>query len=170
MAFVPPVRVTGLREFETALKTLEGDLPKYLRSSLKLIGNIVYEPAHRRIPRRTGRTAKSARLSVTARRVSIKAGGEIAPWFPWLDFGGSTGRGHRPRVAWSGAIKRTWMGAPRGSGRYFWKSFKDHHQEIQDRLEILLADVARRAGLQVDYEQRRAQLQGDFDARRGETA
>jgi hypothetical protein len=100
------VEVTGLRELQGAFKQLEGNLPKELRVSFKALADHVVGVAQQRMPYISGEAAKSLRPRATQRGASIAfpAGGrpwqgEVGGYYPWLDFGGTTGRG---RVAAGG--------------------------------------------------------------------
>ena len=59
---------------------------------------------------------------------------------PWLDFGGSVGRGHK-MGAGMGAIKRDWMGRPVGEGRYVYPAISS---EREATLAAVLDAAARR--------------------------
>lgn len=166
MPLIYPIKVHGLLEFERALKTMESDASKTLAIGLKAIANIVYQDALPKIPVKTGRAKGSAKISVTQRRVSIKAGGNMVSYWGWLDFGGWTGRGRTGRG--TGSVYRKWMGRPVGNGRYFWHSFAEKREEIQHRLDMLLNETARRAGLDADFDARRAQMAQNFRDRRAQ--
>lgn len=131
------ITIDGLAQFAKSLKQMDSNLPKGLRIAFNGVANIVIDDARPRIPRRTGRAAKSLKAKSTRTAVRISAGGTRAPYFPWLDFGGA-GPNNRP--------------APRPfytDGRFVWKSFADKRPEVQAALEKALAGVAESAGLEV---------------------
>lgn len=133
------IRVEGLREFERSLRTLDSDLSKGLRIALNDVSDLVISDAQPRIPRRSGRAARSLRKRSTRTAVRVAAGGRAAPYYPWLDFGGRVGRGRTVRRAFlqeGRYIYRAYFGL-RDSGRF------------QERLAAALAGVARQAGLEV---------------------
>lgn len=65
------VEVKGLREFRRDLKRLDTDADKELRASLREGGQGALGQARTDAPHLTGQLARSLRLSVTARQVSI---------------------------------------------------------------------------------------------------
>jgi hypothetical protein len=77
--------------------------------------------------------AKSTRTSA---RVSV--GGKKAPYYPWLDFGGKTGR------------KKSVIRPFYKEGRYLYPTLRKINPEIQAALAGALEQVARDAGLDVD--------------------
>lgn len=163
MALAEPIKVVGLIQFQAALKRMEADAPKALRIALKRVGDIVYQDAIPKIPVKTGRAKRSAKLRAEQRRVEIKAGDDV-PYWKWLDFGGWVGRGRSGRG--TGSVYRQWMGAPVGNGRYFWHSFAEKRDEVQEALEKALLGVARQAGLDADFMARQSFLAADAESRR----
>lgn len=131
------IRIEGLAQFRAGLKRMDKDLPKGIRIALNGVVDIVVDDARPRIPRRTGRAAASLKSQSTQSKARIKAGGSRAPYFPWLDFGGRTGRNKsqvRPFFK---------------KGRYVWLSFADKRTEVTKALEGAMVDVAKGAGLDV---------------------
>lgn len=131
------IRIEGLSQFRAGLKRMDKDLPKGIRVALNGVVDIVVEYARPRVPRRSGRAAASLKAQSTQSKARIKAGGNRAPYFPWLDFGGRTGR------------NRSQVRPFYKKGRYVWLSFADKRSEITAALDGALADVARGAGLEV---------------------
>jgi hypothetical protein len=134
------IKVTGLREFKNNLRALDRDLPKALRMAFNDAVNIVVDDAKPGIPHRSGRAAGSVKARSTQTAGRIKAGGNRAPYYPWLDFGGRVGRRNsvrRPVIANGRYIYPAYFKA-RDSGRF------------QDALSDGLISVARRAGLAID--------------------
>ena len=100
-------RVTGLRELRKAMRDAEAGSQKHLQRRFKSVATLVASAIASRVTvGPTGHAAASVRPRATATSAGIVAGGPSAPYFPWLDFGGSVGRGHRPGDPWSGAVKR----------------------------------------------------------------
>lgn len=133
-----PIRITGLREFQRNLKQLDGDLPKALRVALNEAANIVVGEAVRRVPKRSGRAAASIKARSTRTQVRVSGGGNRAPYYPWLDFGGRVGRGkavHRPFLK---------------HGRYIFQAYADRGDEFAAVLQAALIQVAKGAGIEVD--------------------
>lgn len=131
------IKIEGLKEFRAGLKRIDKGLPKGIRLALNAVVDIVVDDARPRIPRRTGRAANSLRSQSTQSAARIKAGGSRAPYFPWLDFGGRTGRNK--------SVVRPFF----KKGRYVWLSFADKRTEVTRALDEGLAGVARGAGFEV---------------------
>lgn len=128
-----------------AFKQLDTELPKELRREFKAIAEMVAGRIRGKVPRRTGAAASSVTTRAGSTGAGIAFGGSKAPYFPWLDFGGSVGRGHRPGSAWSGAIRREWEGIPRGSGRYVYPTIAESKGDIGAAADEAIRRVARRA-------------------------
>lgn len=135
---IEPIKITGLTEFQRGLRKLDSDLPKSLRLAFNEAANIVVEAARSKVPHRTGRAAASIKPRSTRTAVRVSAGGNKAPYYPWLDFGG--------RVGPKKSVRRPFI----REGRYIYPSYTEHREEFQRVVEKALADVARSAGLEVD--------------------
>ena len=142
------VEVRGIRELSRAFKAVDAELPKRLKARFLAIAETVASSARGNVPHRTGRAAASIKAKASARGAGIAFGGTAAPHYPWLDFGGSVGKGHFPGKRWSGSVTREWWGKPGGDGRYIYPAIDSHKQEITDAAEKAIADVARDAGLE----------------------
>lgn len=132
------IEIDGLRQFARSLKAMDSDLPKALRIGFNEAVQIVVDTARPRVPRRTGRAAGSLKAQSTRTAARIAAGGRRAPYFPWLDFGGA-GPGNRP-------ARRPFY----TDGRYVWKAYAEKRDEVRDRLERALVELAESAGLGVE--------------------
>jgi hypothetical protein len=134
MSIDAKVEVKGLRDLRRALKDVAEATPADLRDGLAELSGIVAAAARERMPERSGR----ARASIVVRRQSaaaaIATGGSKAPYEPWLDFGGRVGP-HKSTV-------RPFFKA----GRYLYPALADNREEIGRRLDVLLADLAHKAG------------------------
>lgn len=90
------VYIQNLRDVQRWFAEFEPALQPVLRDELwKAADTTVKWAIVSRVPQRSGDAAASVRASSTARSVFINAGGSKAPYFPWLDFGGTlrpTGR------------------------------------------------------------------------------
>ena len=142
------VHVTGIPELSRALKAVDAALYKELRLGMKRIADHVVGKAQQRMPFDTGTAAKSVRPRATAKGAAIafpRGGDRGKPdYFPWLDFGGSTGRGHRVGQAWSGSIVRD---TPKG-GRYIYPAIGESRDYIGREAYDLIEDVAHRNGFE----------------------
>jgi hypothetical protein len=134
------VRVEGLAEFRRGLKGISKEAPKGLRLALNEAADLVVSTALPKIPRRTGRAAASLKAASTQTASRVRAGSGRAPYYPWLDFGGRTGKNK--------SVARPFY----KDGRYIYKAYFDLKSsgQFQAALEKAIVDVARRAGLEVD--------------------
>ena len=130
------VRLAGIRELNAALKQVDTDLPKGVRLALNAATETLAGRIRPLVPSVSGRARASikARSTRTAARLSV--GGARAPYYPWLDFGGTAPRaGTRPF---------------RKDGRYIYASYFKHRDELAVNLEAALLEAARSAGVEVD--------------------
>lgn len=131
------ITIDGLTQFNRSLKKLDSDLPKALRIALNEAVEIVIKTARPRIPRRSGRAARSLKAKSTRTAARISFGGRLAPYAPWLDFGGKVGR--------SRSVNRPFY----TDGRYVWRAFGEKRKDVQAELEKSLVNLAQGAGLEV---------------------
>lgn len=134
------VKIDGLTEFRKALKELDRDLPKALRLAFNDAANVVVDDARPRVPKgRSGKAKGSVKARSTQRYARVSGGGNRAPYYPWLDFGGRVGKGR--------SVSRPFL----ADGRYIYRSFYKARAagDFQDVLEESLIDVARQAGVEV---------------------
>jgi len=134
---VEPIKVTGLREFQRALKELDGESQKQLRVVLNSVSETVAKGAARRVPVKTGRASSSLRAQSSQREARVIGGSKKVSYYGWLDFGGRIGRNksnHRPFVK---------------SGRYMYPTFTANRDSIYKALTAGLTDLARDSGLTV---------------------
>lgn len=132
------VEVKGLKEFSTALRKTDAELPKMLRIALNGCSDFLIGKTRPQVPRKTGRAASSLKARSTRTSVRVAAGGRKAPYYPWLDFGGKIGRNNsvvRPFIA---------------DGRYLYPTFRKNRDEFTTIMEKAIVGVAESAGLQVD--------------------
>lgn len=132
-----PIRVTGLREVQKALKDLDGESQKELRLALNDAAGIVVRVAQRRTPVLSGAARSSIRATSGQREARVTAGGRKAPYLPWLDYGGSTGRNK--------SVKRTFI----KGGRIVYPAYEQEHTNIMRLLEKRLTDLVESKGLDV---------------------
>jgi hypothetical protein len=138
MADRATVTVDGLKQFNRALRKLDADLPKGLRLALNGCSDFLIAKTVPQIPKRSGAAARSLKARSTRTSVRIGVGGRAAPYYPWLDFGGKTGR-HK-------SVVRPFF----TEGRYLYPTLRRNRSEFAKILEGALVDVARGAGLDVD--------------------
>lgn len=137
MADSAAIRVQGLSEFQRGLKKLDSDAPKALRIGLNTAATILVTHVQPKVPRRTGRARASFKARSTRTSARVGMGGNKAPYTPWLDFGGRTGRG--------GSVQRPFF----REGRYLFPTLREVSPEIEEALLNAIKDVARQAGIEV---------------------
>ncbi len=131
------VRITGLREFQRALKQMDAGLPKQMRVAFNKASQLVIDYAKPRVPSRSGKARGSLKVRSTQRQARVAAGGRAAPYYPWLDFGGRVGPGK--------SVRRQF----RTEGRYVYPGLRDNRDEITEVMSDALTQLARDAGLEV---------------------
>lgn len=143
------VHVTGIPELARALKSVDKDLYRELRLGMKGIADHVVGVAQQKMPYRTGTAAGSLRPRATAKGAAIAfpGGEDTGPrdYYPWLDFGGTTGHGHQIGRAGSGSVVRPII----KGGRYLYPSIAESRDEIGERTYDLIEKVARNNGFEV---------------------
>lgn len=132
------ITVTGLREFQQAVKAMDAGLPKTMRLVFNDAAGLVIDWARPRIPSKTGRARASLKARSSQREARVSIGGNRAAWVPWLDFGGE-GR-IKGRPAARPFIK---------DGRYVYQGLKVKRTEVTEIMSAGLTQLAREAGLEV---------------------
>jgi HK97 gp10 family phage protein len=132
----PELRIEGLREFNRNLKQLDSDLPKAVRLAFNAAADIIVDEAKPKVPSRRGRARSTVKARSTRTQSRVVGGGNRAPYYPWLDFGGKIPRGPRRPF-----LKH---------GRYIYNAYFRNKGEYQKVMEEQLVDVARRAGFEVE--------------------
>jgi hypothetical protein len=135
-----PIKIEGLNQFVKNLKTLDRNLPKAVRLAFNLAADVVVDDAQPRIPRRSGKARSSVKARSTQRFARVSGGGNKAPYYPWLDFGGRVGRAK--------SIKRPFL----SDGRYIYHSYYDARAsgEFERVMIKALLDVVEQAGIEVE--------------------
>jgi hypothetical protein len=133
------ITVTGLREFQRALKDMDTGLPKMIRVVLNDATGVVIDWARPRIPSRTGRARASLKARSSQREARVALGGNRAPWVPWLDFGGEGRRKGRPPA-------RPFI----RDGRFLYQGLKVKRAQVTDMMAAGLTELAKSSGLDVD--------------------
>lgn len=137
MSTVEPIKISGLREFQAALKAMDGESQKKLKVALDEASRTVAQGAARRVPHKTGRAAASLRAQSSQREAKVVGGSKKVPYYGWLDFGGRIGRNksqRRPFVQ---------------GGRYMYPAFSANRESIHKALDKSLKELVRAAGLEV---------------------
>lgn len=137
MSVAEPVKITGLREFVRGLKQVDRDLAKLVRLAFNEAADIVVSDARPRMPRRSGKARASVKARSTQTAARIVGGGNKAPWYPWLDFGGRVGRNK--------SVRRPFL----KDGRYIYASYDRRKGEFIEAMQDGLIKVANDAGIEV---------------------
>ncbi len=135
---VAKIQVTGLREFQKALRDMDKDLPRQLRVALNEASGLVVGYAQPRFPRVSGRAAASLKARSSQREARVALGGARARYAPWLDFGGQGRVKGRPPA-------RPFL----KDGRYVYQGLRVKRDEITEVMSNALTRLARDAGLEV---------------------
>ena len=138
MGDVGKIQISGLREFQRALKAMDAGLPKQLRLALNEASKEVIDYAEPRFPHKTGAAAASLKARSSQREARVALGGRRAAYAPWLDFGGEGRVKGRPP-------KREFI----KSGRYVYKGLEVRRVRITEIMSQALTQLARDAGLEV---------------------
>lgn len=144
------ISVEGLREVRSAIKAVEDQAPQQMKLVMLDAADHVVLKVRPQVPRRKGKAAASYKAKPQTAGASIGFGGRAAEYAPWLDFGGTTGKGHRPGRAYSGSVVRTYLGRPYGDGRYLYPTIKEELDDVQTIVAGGLTKVMRRYGLTVE--------------------
>jgi hypothetical protein len=129
------ITLKGIKEFQKQLRAMDADLPKELRLVLNDASELVLSYARPRFPTLTGRAVGSLKAASSQREARISLGGRRAPYAPGLDFGGGPNRPQFPPYT--------------PGGRYVYKGLEVNRDEITQRMEQGLYDLARGAGLEM---------------------
>lgn len=133
-----PIKIVGLDEFRNNLRTLDRELPKALRLAFNEAADIVVQDARPRVPSKSGKARGSVKVRSTQSAVRISGGGNKAPYYPWLDFGGRVGR--------KKATVRPFL----KDGRYIYHAYFRNTTRFTEVLERNLLKVAEQAGIEVE--------------------
>lgn len=142
MTAIDPIKVQGLREFQAALRQMDGESQKQLRVVLNKAADLVAEDASSKVPRRTGRAAASVRAQSSQREAKVLGGSKKVGYYPWLDFGGRIGKDK--------SVVRPFQ----KRGRYIYPAYVRQYDKVYSTLTAALAELARTAGLQVSSDGR----------------
>jgi hypothetical protein len=126
---------------------MDKDLPKALRMAFNDAADTVADDARARVPSDTGKARKSVKTASTQSYARIRGGGNRAPYYPWLDFGGQIGARSGRKQGRRG--KRPWL----PKGRYIYNAYFKHRDsgDFQESLSESIIKVAKSAGLEVTH-------------------
>jgi hypothetical protein len=132
------IKIEGLREVTKSLKALEPEAGKQIKAVLDDAARIVVNTARPRVPSLTGAARASIVVKSTVRESRIRVGGPKAPYYPWLDYGGKTGR----KMSVHRKFER--------HGRYLYPAYGAQMQNVQKLLQKRLTLMITNAGLTPD--------------------
>lgn len=134
------IKVRGLNELAKSLRRIDPELAKELRVVLNDAAETVAVRARRKVPSRSGRAARSVKAKSTRTLARVAGGGNRAPYYPWLDFGGAVGKRN--------SVRRKYQ----PKGRYIYPEYFKARDagEFQDTMHDGLLSVLRKAGLEAD--------------------
>jgi len=127
------IRVSGLRELNRSLRSLDKEAPKALRLAGNKAALIIVNEAKPKVPigpAAGGHAATSIKAASTRTAARVSAGSKRFPYMPWLDFGGRVGR------------NKTTVRKFIKTGRYVWKAYDDRRDEIVRTLSYELKKAA----------------------------
>jgi phage gpG-like protein len=123
------VDAKGVREFRRALRKLDRDSDRQLQRDLRQGGRPILEEARARAPRLTGELARSLRLSVTQRGISV---------FSSLP--------QAPVIHWGGTIRPRGVAITFPRTEFITRAVEDHADALIDDIGDGIEAAARRAG------------------------
>jgi len=132
------IKIDGLRDVTRSLKAMDPEAAKQLKIVLNDAAQIVVNVARPRVPSITGNARASIVVRSTARESRVRVGGPKAPYYPWLDYGGKTGRNK--------SVVRKFE----RRGRYLYPAYGDQMGNIQKLLAKRLTLIITNAGLAPD--------------------
>jgi hypothetical protein len=130
------VRVEGLRELQKSLRKLDPEARKLLNRELRVITRGITLRVRSQMPARSGNARMSVRPGVWRGDSVIRAGGSRAPYYGWLDFGGTL----RP----SGGRRNTQHRPVFKSGRYIYPTIARSRPQLVDAAREAIVKAERR--------------------------
>lgn len=128
------MKVRGIKELRSALKSVDENLAKELTLGLARIADHVAGRARPKVPVRTGAAAASIKVRKKAAAATLAVGGTSAEYYPWLDFGGRVGRNDsavRPFIP---------------EGRFLFPALRESEAEVKQMIEDLFAHLKAAGG------------------------
>jgi hypothetical protein len=125
---VSQIYVQNLGEIRAYLRKMEPSLLPEMRREMKAaVDQTVVPAAKSRVPKRSGRAAGTIKSRAGGNRVYVVGGGRSAPYYPWLDFGGTLRKvGRRRNTQSRPFIKK---------GRYIWPAIDAQLPAMTVRVE-----------------------------------
>jgi hypothetical protein len=137
------VEFRGIKELVAGFRAIDANLPKAMRGEFLVVAGQIAGVVAGVFPHgATGRAAGSVKPRAGVKGAGIAIGGAAAPYAPWLDYGGTVGKGHRPGVGGSGSVKRPFL----REGRYLYPTIVAQHDVIAAAAGDAIVKVAKAAG------------------------
>lgn len=133
------IEVHGLAQLNRALRELDSDLPKELRSTNKKVAEKVASGARGRAQSLGGvaaHVAPSLRATAGVRSAGVAGGGAAYPMFGGAEFGSYRYPQFKP-----------WRGNGSDAGYFLYPEIRDEAPNIEDEYREALNDLIRKAGL-----------------------
>lgn len=131
------IKIDGLKQFRANLKQMDANLPKALRLAFNDAANIVVDEARPGVPSKSGRARSTVKAKSTQKFSRVSGGGNKAPYYPWLDFGGRVGR--------KKSVKRPFL----KDGRYIYNAYFRNREKYVDVLQDAIIQLGTEAGIEV---------------------
>lgn len=129
------ISVGGLAQLSRGLKAVDAEAPKQLRLALNDAADLLVDTAKPTVPSDTGAAQRSMKARSTRTSARVAVGGRMAPYFPWLDFGGEGRVAGRPAA-------RAFISV----GRYVYPTLAKIRPKIEQRLSDGITAVIENAG------------------------
>lgn len=130
------LKVEGFKEFRSALREVDKELPKQLRKGLNTVAEVVADEAVTRVPVQTGALRQSIRTRSTTKEGRVVMGKDSVPYAGWIEFGG--------KIAPRGTV----IDRPfRREGRYLFPAADAMAPRIRKETEAVLNRFVKKAGL-----------------------
>lgn len=133
------VRIDGLAELNAALRAMGPAVRRGFNKEMRPVAQIVSNAVRAQVPVRSGAARASVRPSVSGGWLAIRAGGAKAPYYGWLDYGGTL----RP----VGGRRNTQRRPVFRDGRWIYPTIRRNRGRVQSAAEQVVARAKRRAGL-----------------------
>ena len=139
------VRVIGLDHFRRGIAGMRRNLDPRVYRFLREAAHTVADTARPRIPIGPaigGHAVTSLTPYVSGQSAGVYAGGELFPYYAWLDFGGVIAPNGTP-------IRRPFL----KKGRYIWAAFSEHRAPIMHKAQRVVGDLGVSFGIDVERDE-----------------
>lgn len=153
------IEVRGIRELSRALKGISDDAPKEIQFALKAAAEEIATKVRAKVPSRSGRARGSVKVRASKTGAALAVGGNAAPHYQWLDFGGSSKidassntratlkKSHRKLEMQGNSRPRAYREFIKG-GRYLYPTISEARDSTLRKVDHELGVIARRHGIE----------------------